>query len=132
MKRTPGDIARRANIADAASGFSSRPAVVVYAMAPADLTYNTTSQLWEQARARDWKVIAEVTDTGPYDSPLAGRIGWNTVRRYITQGHASGIVLPLEADTAAVPGLSEWLQEHGAFLEHLPVAVQSTEQQAAM
>ncbi|MET8696936.1 hypothetical protein ABZV65_30850 [Streptomyces bauhiniae] len=132
MKRTPGDIARRANIADAASGFPSRPVVVVYAMAPADLTYNTTSQLCAQADARDWRVIAEVTDTGPYDSPLAGRIGWNTARWYINEGRASGIVLPREADTAGVPGLTEWLREHGAFLERLPVTVQSTEQQAAM
>lgn len=127
MKRTPGDIARRRAIADAAGGFPTRATVVLYAcIAPGQDEQDVMARLRRHAEARDWVVVGEVIDHTHTATPLEHRPNWPQAKTLITSGQAGGIVTTSRiacADTPSAPALERWLGEHQAFLsEETPTA----------
>ncbi|WP_371604940.1 hypothetical protein OG345_40780 (plasmid) [Streptomyces sp. NBC_01220] len=125
--RTPGDITRRRSIADAAGGFPTRAAVVLYAcIQPGQDEAAVTALLRRHAEARDWVVAAEVVDHTSTATPLDRRPNWERARLLITTGQARGIVTTSRAacaDTGDAPAVEEWLAEHQAFLSEARPAV---------
>lgn len=120
MTRTLGDISRRRNIADAASGFPSRAAVVLYARPePGQDGQDIVAQLRRYADARDWVVIEEVIDPLPAAIPLQDRPGWRVARNAITSGQAKGIVASACSQMPIAATLKEWLRDNQAFLSEV-------------
>lgn len=120
--RTPGDVTRRRSIAEAASGFPSRAAVVLYACVPPGQDQDDlTARLRQHAEARDWVVLAEVFDHTSTATPLGSRPAWSDARMLITSGVATGLVTTSRID-ATFPDLEEWLRDHGAFLSEATAA----------
>ncbi|MEU1372003.1 hypothetical protein ABZ454_38840 [Streptomyces sp. NPDC005803] len=125
--RTPGDIARRRSIADAAGAFPSRATVVLYAcVAPGQDQDGVTARLRRHAEARDWVVVGEVVDRITRATPLECRPNWPEARRFITSGQAKGLVMTSRTvciHAAEATALDEWLCGHQAFLsEETPAA----------
>jgi hypothetical protein len=110
MTKTPADISRRRNIADAASGVPPRATVVLYARTGEQ---DVIAQLRRQAEARDWVVVGEITDTIPTDLPLQQCPGWPAVQAAILTHQARGIITTVDTD---VTGLDGWLADHQAFV----------------
>lgn len=126
MTRTLGDTLRRRHIADAASGFPARAAVVLYAcVAPGQRQNDLVARLREYADARDWLIAATVVDHTTTATPLDSRPNWPQVKQLIVDGTATGIVTTSRracGETESAPVLSEWLNTHHAFLaETAPV-----------
>jgi hypothetical protein len=129
MTRTPGDTARRRNIADAAAGFPNRATVVLYArIAPCDDQQEVIARLRRHAEARDWVVVGEVINYTQTDAPYAqvGH-GWQAAKRLVTSGQAKGIVTTSRQACADVAGLDEWLLDQQAFLFETATAPAATE-----
>lgn len=113
--RTPGNIARRRAIADAAGGFPTRATVVLYAcVAPGQSQQDVIAQLRRHAEARDWAVVGEAIDNTPADTPLQDRPSWGGAKMLIASGQATGVVT--NCCTTGIPALGEWLADNQAFL----------------
>ncbi|MFE7975746.1 hypothetical protein [Streptomyces shenzhenensis] len=130
--RTPGEIARRRAIADAAGGFPARATVVLYAcVAPDQNRQDVISRLRRHAAARDWVIVGEAVDDTPADTPLQDRPGWGDVKMLITSGQAGGLVITCAAACPGAPGfpsLGEWLVNNQAFLSELAPASAAPEE----
>jgi hypothetical protein len=121
MTRTPGDIARRRVIAEAAGAFpAARTAVVLYAcIAPDQRRDEVRDRLRRHAEARDWVVVAEVIDHVATATPLKHRPNWPLVLTYIATQQAEGIVATAHtarAGDCSSPPLGERLHAQGVFL----------------
>ncbi|MFD9488034.1 hypothetical protein ACFWBX_29520 [Streptomyces sp. NPDC059991] len=134
MTRTPGDTARRRNLADAANGFlpTGRKRVALYACISDGRDPNDVlSELRTYAMARDWTVTAAVYDTGPLDR-TTDRYALTRVARLLEDGAVDGIVARSEADVAASTKLGRskldaWLEglDHPGFVDYLHKATDS-------
>jgi hypothetical protein len=133
MTRTLGDITRRRTIADAASGFPARAAVVLYAcIPPGQQRADIEGALRKYAEARDWLIAGTVIDHTATATPLEHRPNWPQVRNLLASGAAHGIVTTSRracAETEGAPVLSEWLDTHNAFLAETAPATESPVQQ---
>lgn len=128
MTRTPGDTARRRNLADAANGLppTGRKRVALYACISDGRDPNDVlSELRTYAVARDWNVAAAVYDTGPMDR-VKDRHALTRVARMLEDGAVDGIVARSEADVAASTRLGRtklnaWLEglDHPGFVDYL-------------
>ncbi|MFF0226556.1 hypothetical protein [Streptomyces sp. NPDC004629] len=128
MTRTPGDISRRRNIADAASGFLSRATVVLYGCPePGQDERDVMTRLRRYADARDWVVIGEVTDLSPATIPFQERRGWPAARNAVTSGQAKGIVATACPQTPVASDLEDWLRDNQAFLSEVATAPSTAE-----
>ncbi|GAA2732401.1 hypothetical protein [Streptomyces nogalater] len=132
MTRTPGELSRRRSIAAAASGFTSRATVVLYACIPPGQDQDeTVVRLREYAAARDWDIIGEVIDHTATATPLGARPNWPLAKTYIENGQAHGLVTTSRtacADTTKSAPLTEWLRGRHAFLaEAMPTSTLATE-----
>ncbi|MFB0617207.1 hypothetical protein [Streptomyces sp. AGS-58] len=126
MTRTLGETIRRRNIADAAGGFPTRAAVVLYAcIQPGQQQRDTVHALRQYAEARDWVIVGTVIDHTTTATPLEHRPNWPQAKALIMSGQARGIVTTSRracAETTGAPVLSQWLDTHHAFLaETTPV-----------
>ncbi|MFE4421298.1 hypothetical protein [Streptomyces sp. NPDC056817] len=127
MTRTPGDLARRRALADAASGYPARATVVLYACITHGQDQRAVfAQLRRHAEARDWVVIGEVTDSTAATIPLQDRPGWPAAATAITSGRASGIVVAACTETPDIEPVGAWLDEHRAFLSQVTLTPATT------
>ncbi|MER7497031.1 hypothetical protein ABT033_31100 [Streptomyces pharetrae] len=126
MTRTPGDTARRSDIAAAAAGFCGRATVVLYdRINLGQDQQEAVARLRRHAEARDWVVVAEVIEYGPPETTSPAGQGWQTVRRFVGSRQAMGIVTTSRRALAAVDSLDEWLLEQRAFVsETAPAATE--------
>jgi hypothetical protein len=124
MLRTPSDIRRRRDLADAASGFVRTP-VVLYICAP-DGGAAALPTLRMYALARDWLIADEITDSYSIASALAGRPGWRAVNSAIETGRARGIVTDARSACGHYPEehdrVNAWLADHMAFISVVPAS----------
>ncbi|MGW6600637.1 hypothetical protein [Streptomyces sp. NPDC055036] len=112
MTRTEADTKRRRTLADAASGFSERTRVVLYACLP-DLRAPATimNSLRVHAEARDWVVAAEHHDSSPLTTPRTERRGWREVELLLESGAVQGLVARSETHIAHSPELRTELRK---------------------
>lgn len=120
MQRTQADLARRRNLAYAASGSIQRASVLLYACLPSGDTDQVLTQLRTYATARDWHVAAELVDRASISQPPTERPQWTTLKQLIESGQAQGIVTPARRMCGLrdpeQTQLDTWLATHNAFV----------------
>ncbi|MCC3766319.1 hypothetical protein [Streptomyces sp. UNOC14_S4] len=123
MNQTPPD-PRRRRLADAASGFPERVAVVLYTCSCDDRDpVDTLAALRKHAEARDWVVHSELYDTDPITKTRTDRKAWPNAARLLKNRDVEGLVAPDETEIALYPRgkerLREWLASLPAFARYI-------------
>ncbi|MFB6943176.1 hypothetical protein ACFWGL_17220 [Streptomyces sp. NPDC060286] len=121
MRRTAQERARRALLAEAASGGPrerlpagiARVRVVLYDCQPAPRDAQPLTSHRAFAEARDWSIVAELVDVAPPGTPAMALPLWPHIAELIDSGQADGIVT--SAWTTTDEDLLSWLLDRHAF-----------------